>query len=217
MIIQENKSESKQMSFNTKLFYKNYVYIPIPKNAHRLTTQILFYYNFTEHESTNILDLQNKLKIIVLRDPLQRWYSGVCQYIKSYTRDLIINSDIVNLLTSITLFDIHTRTQTSYLSGIDTDECVFFNLDDKFYENRITYFCDKQFNKTLSKPGWYGKNTKSLHSEMNEAIKKYMTKEFENRIIEFYKDDYELYNSVKFFRGNSVIKINYNQRKSLLN
>lgn len=216
MIIQGKSIEpnSMNMSVNSKkLFHKNYTYIPILKNAHRLTTSILLKNGFVFNDSSSTTDLQNKIKLVVLRDPLARWYSGISQFLTIKIPNLKLNEEIVDLLTSVVVFDGHTRAQTNYLSGVNTDECIFFNMDDPLYENQLIHFCSTTFNKQIRTfdIGSYS----SGMTKVKDDLQKYITVKYKKRIIDYYKEDYELFKTVKFYNGESFFKISMNQRKNL--
>jgi len=145
-------------------------------------------FNFTQHEYDEL--------IVFLRDPFDRWKSGVVQYMflaegqtfaKQYshkeTRDEILKS-----LDRI-VFDVHTLRQTDFFlfSGMDHSKSKFYNIDTGGLER---FQADYNF--------WNEKVPHENNSKRNDFIANirknfanYVTPALEAKVKEFYKPDYD--------------------------
>lgn len=118
------------------MFVKNDLcYIPIPKNSSSYIGQLLLKNGWN---TANFLtsDLSNKKIIVLVRDPMDRWISGMSQYLCSTllkngrTEIDIINSwnDIIqDLIFDRIIFDDHTEKQVYFINSVPRKNCVFFD------------------------------------------------------------------------------------------
>ena len=113
----------------------NLVYIPIPKNSSSYIGQLLLKNNWNIGNFLTT-DLTNKQLIILLRDPVDRWISGMAEYLCSSllkngrTSDDIIknwNNIVQDLVFDRVIFDDHTEKQVYFIQSIPIENCVFFN------------------------------------------------------------------------------------------
>ena len=113
----------------------NLVYIPIPKNSSSYIGQLLLKNNWNVGNFLTT-DLTNKQLIILLRDPIDRWISGMAEYLCSsllkngMTSDDIIknwNNIVQDLVFDQVIFDDHTEKQVYFIQSIPIENCVFFN------------------------------------------------------------------------------------------
>jgi len=176
------------------------MYINIPKNASSWTKPNLQdwgweFYNY----HTDQLD---KTAIVVLRDPVERWLSGIAECLTLYhpTFDLQ-DMETVELIFDRIVFDDHTEQQVKFLQGIDTDRCIFLWCDDNYRQNFSNliaeYFGPNRYYK-------YDYQHVSENSPERRNFKKIFSREIENpkylkQVQDYFKQDYELINSVKFY------------------
>ena len=118
----------------------NFMYVNIPKNASSWTKPNLLdlkfeFYNY----HTDKLD---KHAMVVLRDPMERWLSGICEYFTLYHRNIDttqFNKAFYELLMDQVTFDDHTEKQVYFIEGLDPARCTFFLCDDT-YRTAFTEF-----------------------------------------------------------------------------
>jgi hypothetical protein len=203
--------EPKGHTFGTCMSHQDsdLMYVNIPKNASSWTKPNLkdlgweFYNYHFDH-------LTHKHALIVLRDPVERWLSGVCEYFTLYHRNIDttqFNQAFYDLLLEQVTFDDHTEKQVYFIEGLDPRRCTFFNCD----SNYRLYF--GQFLKNQGVDNRYanynyqhttenrddGDNTRSEFKKIFAPLldnPKYL-----NHIKQHYKKDYELINSVQFYHG----------------
>jgi len=122
-MITEKYNRKKNHNIGECLVYreKKLMYINIPKNASSWTKDYLTnHYGWKEYANfTNYPVLNNFRKIVILRDPIDRWLSGITTYLmrevlKNYPY-MKITEDVIKVLTTKIAFDEHTWTQTSFL------------------------------------------------------------------------------------------------------
>lgn len=113
----------------------NFCYVPIPKNSSSYIGNLLVRNSWN---SVNFLTMSfpNEKIIVLLREPTDRWLSGMTQYLCSYlliegrTVDDIIknwNSLLTDIVFDKVVFDDHTECQNYFLRGLPKDQCVFFD------------------------------------------------------------------------------------------
>lgn len=209
MIVKGKNPEPNTITYGyrTKRFFlNNYAYIPILKNAHRLTATVVVAHGFQQDDN---VDLKNKIKLVTLRDPIERWFAGISQMLYLHFPKLEINENILDLLTRIIVLDGHSSSQSNYLSGIDTDECIFFNMDQDNYIDTFQHYCARQFggkvdlaNPLLNKPKNFSTQV-PIYKQIKSELQKYCTDTFRARLKKYYAEDYELLNTVTFYKGNT--------------
>ena len=184
------------------------VYVQIPKNAscwvkrHFMPADAYNYY-------TNGFDNNEHLALVVLRDPVERWISGIAQHLVGWTPGTnlyIDNIDWEALMTRVVL-DNHTQPQGAFIANLPHDNIVWFKCDNnlptdfisfmKTYNTDINLLDEKDdatniFNVTKKAPAQQTVVDKII-SKLNENPK------YLDRIKEFYQDDYKLYNTVPYY------------------
>ena len=177
------------------------MYVYIPKNASSWTKPNLqdFGWEFYNYHHDKI----NKHAIVVLRDPLDRWLSGIAEYLTLYHPDFELkSSETIELIFDRLTFDDHTERQVKFISGLDTNNCTFFYCDDsyrhnfsKFFEERYgpnSYF--KYDYQHVSENSPERRKFKSIFGKLISENQQYYYK-----IKNYFKHDYELIDQVKFY------------------
>jgi len=198
--------EYSQCHYNEKI--KN-VYINIPKNAstnvrHAMLDKEFCGINllnsafFPEHESATV----------VLRDPIERWISGITTYLDLYVAkndvgaflyEIKNNKWFFELLFEKVTFDDHTEKQTYFLKPFDLSNCFYFYLDDMF-EFRFTQFylgegIKLNFNHEFKNIS----SSNPVHSFFTEFLLDSRNLKYKEKLKAHFAEDYELINSVTFY------------------
>jgi hypothetical protein len=157
--------------------------------------------------------------VIILRDPIERWLSGAAQpffeylpddpdFFMNYSDDLIFNTIV---------FDEHTVPQTMFLKNMDLSRVVWFDCTDNLTDQIVAWSKDK-FDIKPKPASDYKENAYKI-SKLNipqrldvdplkwtmmqciDALKHrlFSNPEHVKKLKEFYKDDYALRESVKFY------------------
>lgn len=182
------------------------MYIHIPKNASSWTKPNLLDWGW-EFYNYHIDNLYQKHALIVLRDPIDRWLSGIAEYmyLKHRYLDLAkISNAMLDLIFERIAFDDHTDQQILFLQNLDLNRCTFFWCDETYRE---------KFSKFLSQNNmpneYYKYNFQHVTAEepVRNNFKKFFTHTINNnskylKQLEWYfSKDYKLIESVKFYAG----------------
>lgn len=172
----------------------------IPKNASSWATSIV-----VGDPVIQSLDHLTNSAVCILRDPVQRWITGVKQFLKSCKAqeqnwsDEKIIEHFTNVLEPL---DSHTVMQSYFAKSLGLNSTTWFYLDDNFNTN--FYHWINKNNITVRQnvlPTNVSKNSESdliLTHRMNKLLE---NKKFKNCIIDYYKPDYDLINSVNFYEA----------------
>lgn len=106
------------------------MYVHIPKNATSWTKPNLqdWGWEFYNYHTDGL----NKTAIVVLRDPVERWLSGIAEYFALYHSDISYNESLQRIIFDRITFDDHTEKQVKFIQGLDTDRCIFLWCDDTY-------------------------------------------------------------------------------------
>jgi hypothetical protein len=183
----------------------NFMYVNIPKNASSWTKPNLLDFNW-ENYNYHTDNLYHKTAMIVLRDPVERWASGIAEYLYLYHRSWTKESfttELLDLIFDKIAFDDHTEKQVYFIEGLDQSRCVFFWFDDKYRQNFSNFLIENGM------PNRYF-NYEKQHVSNNEPVRRNFKKifidalqnsKYLSQVREYFKHDYELINSVQFYHG----------------
>jgi hypothetical protein len=105
----------------------HYSYISIGKVASTFMGEFLANLKWTNTSyNYNEIDKQRlpKTYMVVLRDPVERWCSGIVEEGEGSEWSLQ-NRETLDFIFGVAKFDRHTCSQVDYLHGLDTNDCVF--------------------------------------------------------------------------------------------
>ena len=180
---------------------KSLYYINIPKNA---STFIKHEFERLGWEYSNYYDYNSSKKIIVvLRDPVDRWISGITEYLKLYYPNLnTLSCDFMDhIFTQITLDD-HTEKQIYFINGVDLDKCIFLKVNYNLGHNLNKVLSELDINNNFDS---ISKEYVSDISEKHLKFKKQILKYIDDRpevilnIKKHFAADYNLINQIKFY------------------
>ena len=179
------------------------MYVNIPKNASSWTKPNLLDFNW-EIYNYHTDNLYYKTAMIVLRDPVDRWTSGIAEYLYLYHRDwanTAFTTELLDLIFDKIAFDDHTEKQVYFIEGLDLSRCVFFYFDDNYRENFSNFLAE---NGMPNKYHRYEKQHVSNNEPVRRNFKEIFNRELQNskyynQIKDYFKQDYELINSVKYY------------------
>jgi hypothetical protein len=170
---------------------KHIIYINIPKNASSFVKGCLMGSKSSWVYYDHMMSADKYL--VVLRDPIDRWVSGIAQFMAIESNKNIPLNDLVNNIT----FDDHTELQTYFLQGVDLDCCEFIRADKnlrtvlKQWLNDNGYVSNVDNVPNLNQGNETEKNKFAILVDDNKQIKL--------KLAEHYAKDYELINRVKFY------------------
>lgn len=182
---------------NKTLFYVN-----IPKNASTFVKQNLDnlgweYQNYYDH------NIKERLRaLVILRDPISRWATGIDQYFSLYHKDVKILTDThIDIVCNKIVMDDHTEKQVYFLRNLNTDNCIFLKLDAELSDN-LSYIISDICNISIN-----------LIEDQFRYIKKPIAAQLlrlleerpvlKQKIKNFYSADYELIENIKFYNAKN--------------
>lgn len=183
---------------------RDLMYVNIPKNASSWTKPNLLDWSW-ENYNYHTDNLYHKTAMIVLRDPVDRWLSGIAEYLYLYHRDWpneAFTRAMLDLVFDKIAFDDHTEKQVYFVEGLDLSRCVFFWFDENYRE------CFGRFLAENGMPNKYHRYAKQHVSDLEPVRKNYKeiftgainNSKYLYQIKQYFKQDYELINSVKFYK-----------------
>lgn len=195
-------------------------YIPIPKNASTWSTSYfrdILNWQWGKDDSIrsdhNYWKLWSTInyhrKIVILRDPLERWVSGVCEYVSKTVPDFEINKMFIGYLFNKKLFDAHTVFQVNFINNLEVDKIDFFYVNENLEKNLTNYL-----SKTITleyKPipiNLYRNDSSEVKKNQEQLLIQLLKELLEKNanlksdLMNFYQSDYKLINSVKFYEAN---------------
>lgn len=206
--VKQSKKGSWRLSEQRKHPYvvstdESYVFLPILKNAHSYTSMFFEQGLGWIRCDPNNVTITEKTKIILLRDPIERWISGATEYLHLHHRDFDFNNDdLLMLLFDIIIVDEHTKPQVTFIEGIDLSNALFFNVDDKLTTN-LSKWVRKKFNPFFNAPTNLWRNSKIENSTkklINNRLSDFVNR-YKERFEYCYEEDYNLINSINFYKG----------------
>jgi hypothetical protein len=181
-------------------------YINIPKNASSFLRET---FKDTGWKHMHLgMNMDIDATVVVLRDPIDRWITGIAQHITTNvlgkdfgsTHYLEQDNELVHrLIFDQVVFDDHTEQQTWFLEPFNMEKAVFFYCDSNLSKNLDSYF-NNRFQLT-TKPYVNVSQDQFDNANLVEHFKKlvYNNKDYQNRLRSYFIRDYDLIQSVKFY------------------
>lgn len=179
------------------------MYVHIPKNASSWTKPNLqdWGWEFFNYHRDGL----NKHAIVVLRDPIDRWLSGIAEYFTLYHR----NIDLAHLgfvffdvIFDKVAFDDHTERQVNFIDGIDTNNATFFWCD-KNYRINFSQFIEERIGANgyhrydyqhVSEDSPERKKFKAFFKQALDQNSKY-----QQQLKNYFRHDYDLIKQIQFY------------------
>ena len=167
-------------------------YVHIPKNAssyikaYLLSTKDWFHCEKLQH---------NEQYIVALRDPVERWISGMAQYQVNSQQFDLSEDEIFSTIT----FDDHTEEQIYFLTGVNLLKTTFFKVDDTLADQLDKYFAGRVDITRLTR--YNDSNDDSTKLNLKHRLQAMIdnTPAHLVKLKEHFARDYELINRVKFY------------------
>ena len=171
----------------------NITYVHVPKNASSFIKGCL--QASTKWEHSDIL-VNSEQYLVVLRDPIERWCSGIAQFqINSQQLELDVN-DVFNQIT----FDDHTEEQIYFLQDIGLNKVTFIMINDAFNETISRWFGENGYTVNVDTMPKFNQSSdiklelKQKYQQLVDSNPDYML-----QLKKHFAADYELINKVKFY------------------
>lgn len=177
------------------------MYVYIPKNASSWTKPNLkdWGWEFYNYHT----DMLCKHALVVLRDPVDRWLSGIAEYFTLYHPHVEHMSSVtLDLVFDRVTFDDHTEHQVKFIEGLNTEHCTFMRCDKDYRLNFSNFIKERLGNNKydryeyqhVSEDSPDRRKFKKLFSDAMVEEPKYL-----EQIKNYFADDYKLIEQVKFY------------------
>ena len=186
------------------------VYVPIPKVGSTWCKQL---WHGAQDINFKIHDVKHLTHVVILRNPIERWIAGFAQC--QVGNDPACHDHWERLgwqwVFDQMVFDNHTEPQVSFIDGVDLDRVIWFRLENNV-ENAMTHYLFENFGidrrgmnvdryRGVDQPAPIfknlpGRSQADLQRMAREALA--TIPGARQRTEDFYKEDIELYNSVKY-------------------
>ena len=171
-------------------------YIHVPKNASSFVKGVLIGSGGFWHHSESLVNSSENL--IMLRDPIDRWCSGIAQYL--YNNKLNISDDEV--FDKIT-FDDHTDLQTYFLQGVNLLTSTFILVSENLRVNINDWISERGYRTNVDIAIEYNASSEDDRSTIKDYYIKLLDQnpELVLKLQQHFEEDYKLIGKVKFY-GN---------------
>ena len=171
----------------------NITYVHVPKNASSFIKGCLISSKQWQHSDTLI---NSSRYLITLRDPIERWCSGMAQYqVNSQQLEL----DVDNVFNQIT-FDDHTEQQIYFLQDIDLNKVTFVMINDTFNETIGRWFRENGYVVNVDIMPKFNQSS-DVKLELKQKYQQLVDSnpDYVLQLKKHFAADYELINKVKFY------------------
>lgn len=172
--------------------YSNLTFIHIPKNASSFVKGCLIN-NGWQHSDTLI---QAPKYLVVLRDPLERWLSGMAEFMVNSNQ---LDLDFHTIFNTIT-FDDHTELQTYFLQNINIVDTTFLKCNSDLRKNLNKYLLENNFSNGVT-----GIPDINVRNNVKQSIIDKLTQfmdtmpEYKDCVRQHFAVDYNLYENVTYY------------------
>lgn len=197
-------------SSNQLILYKPdsiFYFIPITKVASSFVYDCFSQIGWNYYKLDNLDEVLNKIPIVILRDPIDRWCSGFAQDYSSNKLEYDLqNSSVVDSLFSKGFFGSHTHTQHWFLYKFNLSNAIFIKFTDTFLDV-VHIFKDNIDDVDKIK---YSKKVSVSHKTDQIEIKlkqRYELKESNRENLKRYLwHDLELFKKANFIDGTQTLQ-----------
>jgi len=195
----------------------NLCYAPIPKNASMWGNKIFKDYLNFESKKYVLEKNLNKKFIIFLRDPLDRWISGITQFLWQLqfdddteyflkNKNFILDPLHISLIFSKIEFDTHSMSQVSFLHeflpSIDSHhKLIYFYVNDVNFSKQVAHFLYSNYKIKIP--------TSKIHETAKNKLKVQIRKQIKDNlnsnpkhlkfVMKVLQKDYELISNCNFY------------------
>jgi hypothetical protein len=188
------------------------MYVPIEKNVTKVIQSMVVPLGFQENNFLGSTQ-QHAPALIILRDPVQRWISGVVEYFLQLSTRTYVKNNITQLnfspelISKQIVFDIHTCPQHRFIEMLQGPKhYIWFDTDQRpqLIETLFRYFKQQGFDNTWAPENYkYDVNIVNISDqkkELTQTVRDMLDQpEMFQKIKNFYKADYQLIESIKFY------------------
>lgn len=197
--------------YGQAVLLRDHVYVPIPKSASTWCKQL---WDTGQDINVTAQPMQDLPHVVILREPVDRWVAGFAQcqvgndpgwegHWERLGWDWVFEQVI---------FDNHTEPQASYIAGLDLDRVIWFRMTDSLepamldwmshnlgidhHQTKADRYRGQDRPPRVFRDGRQGRSQSEISEMAREALA--TIPGARQRIEEVYREDIELYNTMKF-------------------
>jgi hypothetical protein len=192
-----------------------FCFIPILKNASTWGRHIfLDHLEFKQKQEIFVPD-SNKKYIVFLRDPVDRWMTGVMEYIQILKSESLTETYLtdqcqldplhLSLLCTIIRFDAHTVRQTDYLREcfpkLPQQNVIYFDVGNENFAKNVVSFLYQRFGVQLPTDKINTRIDNPFKSHIKKQIVNFLKKnpKYQQKIDFYFEMDREFMKHVNFY------------------
>ena len=188
------------------------VWINVPKCGSSFMQKVFHDFGWSEYKYHHALLKTDMDKIIVLRDPVERWISGFSEYALDHPWiwEQIDNDYIWELILSNPVFDDHTQFQHQFVADCNIDNLCYVYMQDnpKRFYSALENWCN-----IFAMPIPHARQSRFMHwtekqnPAQNDTIRWHVNQKIRNKlqedktkrvkIRELHKQDYKFMDSIR--------------------
>lgn len=184
-------------------------YINIPKNASSFLRAVLKVSGWKHKHLGMNMEIDNH--IVILRDPIERWLTGIAQHIttnilgENFGSTHYIEQDTElcqKIIFDQVVFDDHTEQQSWFLEPFNLDNAVFFYCNSELAKNLDLYFLNLGTNLNFQSRPYVNVSKEQFdNANLVEHFTNlvYNNKKYYDRLKSYFVRDYDLISSVNFY------------------
>ena len=188
-----------------------YAWINIPKNASSFIQKVLddnSWVDVPEDLIVPIAESPNIEKLVILRDPIKRWISGLAQCMseRDISIDLLDDNDFIQTIFLNPVFDDHTEYQHRFIGNATNLKYIYMQNDNpqKFYRllaswikstNGIADF--DNYTEPVN-PASNNKDKLAIHNKLDEMFSKNVS------LLRLHKRDYNILDQHTKYKGSQI-------------
>ena len=199
----QNKWKPEGDAFGLYIDFKdlNLGYVNVPKNASSWTRGLLENIDICNRSNFHNENVSKKRMIVPLRDPVERWVSGIAEFFSSRYPDIEITKDIEKLVFSAVAFDNHTDLQLNFIHTLDEKNCIFLKCDHSYSKTFIKLMSEYNIDTSF-----YTTEKINVSKEKSTRLKFKLIfyqkiKDTKNReaVENYFRPDYEFMEKINFY------------------
>jgi hypothetical protein len=181
----------------------DFIYVNIPKNASSWTKQQLEAVDFTQ-KNYHTDYIGNRPAVVVLRDPVDRWVSGIAEYFTRYyhrNSPADLNSFTIDIIFKHITFDPHTEKQLYFVQNLDN--IVYFWFGDSYRQSFGKFLTEQGIPNTAAESdrSWWSGHNPDKRAEWTKFFQQQIenNSKYLDQIQQHFRQDYELIESANFY------------------
>lgn len=146
-------------------------------------------------------DKESLIYFTVLRDPIERWVSGITEYLRLQRKQVSdLNEFTVKMIFDAMIFDVHTQHQAYFLEDINLKNIVFFKFDSDLTKNLEHWFNSQNLSFNQNVRYRYDDKPSNLLHPVGEFFKELTNGKYKKHVLEWFNYELRVLPKLNFYR-----------------